>query len=252
MLELLRKSSRRAIRWIAGCAVGTDVLASSRGVAQTAGPVVLDEVVAVVNNRPILASDVEDEIRLAFLDATRPGEPALSRKRALEQLISRALVEQEIRQQDAEEAMPTPADVDARMQALRKQLPACARHNCTTDADWKALLAERGLTPERARAYIRYRMEIMRFIEQQFRPAIRISRQEVENYYRDELAPHYPSPSAVPPLDAVSKRIEEILLEQQVTGLFDQWLTSLRTQGDVEILDPAFVRAGAAPEGSGR
>ena len=252
MFEWLDKSSRKAFRWIAKCALGAALLAGGRGLAQNAKPVVLDEVVAVVNNHPILASDVEDEIRLAFLDVTHPGERALSRRRALEQLISRALVEQEIRQQDAEAAMPTPAEVDARMRELRKQLPVCAHRECATDAGWKSLLAEHGLTPERARAYIRYRMEIMRFIEQQFRPAIRISREEVESYYRDKLAPHYPSPSAVPPLDTVSKRIEEILLEQQVTGLFDQWLTSLRRQGDVEILDPAFVQAGGAPEGSGR
>lgn len=249
MAQLLRRSSRWARRWIAGCAVGIAVLAAGRTSAQNAKPVVLDEVVAVVNDRPILASDVEDEIRLAFLDATHPGEAALSQQRALEQLISRALVEQEIRQQDQEAALPTPAEVDARVQELHKQLPACAHGKCATDAGWKALLAEHGLTPERARAYIRYRMEILSFIEQQFRPGIRISPQEVETYYRDKLAPQYPDPSAVPPLDAVSKRIEEVLLEQHVTNLFDQWLTSLRAQGNVEILDPAFEKPGATAEG---
>lgn len=248
MAESFHKPSRRASRWIAGCALGMALFAGG-AVAQDAHPVMLDEVVAVVNNRPILASDVEDEIRLAFLDATRPGEPALSPQRALEQLISRALVEQEIRQQDEEAAMPTPAEVDARIQELRSQLPACARHACESDAGWKALLAQHGLTPQRVRAYIRYRMEILRFIEQQFRPGIHISRQAVETYYRDQLAPHYADPSAVPPLDVVSSRIQEILLEQQVSGLFDQWLKTLRAQGDVEILDPALERAEAAPAG---
>jgi hypothetical protein len=211
---------------------------------------VLDEVVAVVNNRPILASDVENEIRLAFLDATRPDEPGLSPRRALDQLISRALVEQEIRQQDQEAAMPTQAEVDARMQELRSQLPACAKQACATDNGWRALLAAHRVTAAEARAYIRYRMEILRFIEQQFRPGIRISQQEVEDYYRDKLAPQYPDPSAVPPLRVVSKRIEEILLEQQVTGMFDQWLNTLRAQGDVEILDPAFAPAAATAAGS--
>ena len=227
-------------------------LPAAAAAAENAPPAVLDEVVAVVNNRPILASDVEDEIRLAFLDATRPGEPALSRRRALDQLISRALVEQEIRQQDEKAATPSSQQVDARIQELRRQLPACARRNCVSEAGWNALLAEHGLTPQRVRAYIRYRMEILRFIEQRFRPGIRISPQEVENYYRSELAPKYPDPSAVPPLDVVSKRIEEILLERQVSGLFDQWLTTLRAQGDVEILDPDFERTGGAPARSGK
>ena len=44
----------------------------------------------------------------------------------------------------------------------------------------------------------------------------------------------------MPPLSDVAPRIEEILLEQQVTVLFDTWLDNLRKQGDVEILDPAL------------
>ena len=46
---------------------------------------------------------------------------------------------------------------------------------------------------------------------------------------------------AIPPLEQVSGRIEEILLQQQVNVLFDQWLTNLRKQGDVEVLDPALA-----------
>ena len=42
-------------------------------VAQPANAVVLDRVVAVVNNQAILASDVNDEIRLAVLDPAGPA-----------------------------------------------------------------------------------------------------------------------------------------------------------------------------------
>ena len=103
---------------------------------------------------------------------------------------------------------------------------------------------EHGLTPERVEAYIRYRMEILRFIELRFRAGIRISQPEIETYYRDTLLPQYLPGEAVPPLDQVAPRIEEILLQQQVNVLFDQWLTNLRKQGDVEILDPALNSAG--------
>ena len=56
--------------------------------------------VAVVNNHAILASDLDDEIRLSVLDPNsgRPGRA--HRQQALDQLISRALIEQQIRQED--------------------------------------------------------------------------------------------------------------------------------------------------------
>ena len=85
--------------------------------------VVLDRVVAVVNNQAILASDVDDEVRLAVLDPGQAGV-VLTPKRALEQLISRALIQQQIRQEDAQAAEPTQADVDARLAEIRKEVPA--------------------------------------------------------------------------------------------------------------------------------
>lgn len=208
--------------------------------AQTPAPVVLDKVVAVVNKHVILASDLDDEIRLSVLDATAVGQGALTRQHALEELISRSLVEQQIREGDAQAAEPAPAEVDARVTDLRSQLPACVHRNCASDAGWKKFLEENGLSAERVQGYVRYRMEILSFIEQRFRPGIHISRGEIETYYRDTLRPQFHPGEAIPSLDAVAPRIEEILLEQQVNVLFDQWLTNLRGQGDVEILDPAL------------
>jgi hypothetical protein len=202
--------------------------------------VVLDHVVAVVNNRAILASDVDDEMRLAVLDPARAGLSILTPKLALEQLISRTLIEQQIRQEDAQAAEPSQAEIDARLAEIRKEVPACVRLNCGSEDGWKAFLTAHGLTPERVRTYLRYRVQILRFIEQRFRQGIRISPEEIETYYRETLLPQFAAGEATPPLDKVAPRIEEILLERQVNVLFDDWLTNLRKQGDVEVLDPAY------------
>lgn len=210
------------------------------GTAPQNAPVVLDRVVAVVNRHAILASDIDDEMRLSVVDPNQVGQGTLTPQRALAQLISRALVEQQIRQEDAQAAMPTQAEVEARVAQLRTELPACVHQNCASEAGWDAFLAAHGLTPQRVKAYARYRMEILRFIELRFRAGIRISQPEIEAYYRDTLLPQYHPGEAVPTLDQVAPRIEEILLQQQVNVLFDQWLTNLRKQGDVQILDPAL------------
>ena len=217
--------------------------ASAQGSPQAPPPapsVVLDRVVAVVNNQAILASDLDEEIRLAVLD---PGEGVLgvlTPKRALEQLIGRALIQQQIRQEDAQAAEPAQAEIDARLVELRKELPACVRQNCASDQGWKAFLSAHGLSAERVETYLRFRIEILRFIEQRFRQGIRISPEEIAAYYRETLAPQYAAGEAVPALDKVAPRIEEILLQRQVNVLFGDWLRNLRKQGDVEVLDPAL------------
>ncbi|HTW79473.1 MAG TPA: hypothetical protein VME23_08035 [Terracidiphilus sp.] len=225
--------------------------ARSQSEAAQSAPVVLDRVVAQVNQRIILASDLDDEIRLSILDPSNLGQSPLTRQRALEQIVSRALIEQQIRQEDAQAAEPSPAELDARLDELRKELPACANEICATETGWKQMLAAHNLTPERVVAYLRYRLEILRFIEQRFRPGIRISQEQIANYYNKSLLPQYRPGDNVPSLQQVAPRIEEILLEQQVNVLFDNWLANLRQQGDVEILDPALEMPAQTGSGGG-
>ena len=209
--------------------------------------VVLDHVVAVVNNQAILSSDIDAEIRLSVLDPGRGGLGALTRTRALDQLIGRALIQQQMHQEDTQAAEPTQAELDSRLSYIRKEIPACVRQNCASDAGWKAFLATRGLTQDGVETYLRYRVEILRFIEQRFRQGISILPQDIENYYRVTLVPQYAKGETVPPLDQVSSRIEEILLQQRVNALFDDWLSNLRKQGDIEVLDPALEAPAPEP-----
>jgi hypothetical protein len=226
--------------------------AAAAGVAQTP-PAVLDRVVAVVNNQAILSSDLDEEMRLAVLDPSGGGKSDLTQKQALEQLISRTLIRQQIRQEDEQAAAPSQDLIEARLGEIRREVPACIRQNCVTDAGWQAFLTAHGLTERRVEAYLRHRLEILGFIERRFRQGISISQQEIETYYKETLLPQYAPGEAVPALDKVSPRIEEILLQKQVNALFDDWLKNLRKQGDVEVLDPSLEipeAESAAGEGS--
>ena len=207
---------------------------------QAATAVVLDRVVAVVNNQAILASDIDNEIQLSVLDPGSVRDVALTPQLALQQLISRAIIQQQIRQEDAQATEPTADEVAARLAEIRRELPACVHQNCASDAGWKAFHSSHSLTPQRVEIYLRYRLEILRFVELRFRQGIHISQQEIEVYYRNTLVPQYAPGELIPSLEQVAPRIEEILLQQQVNVLFDGWLDNLRTQGEIEVLDPAL------------
>ena len=230
-----------AIAAAAMCAAQTAQSPAAQEPTPAASAMVLDHAIAVVNRHLILASDLDDEIRLSILDPNNATQAELTRQDALEKLISRTLIEQQIRQEDMPAIEPTPDEVTARLGEIRAELPVCQREKCVTEAGWKRFLAGHGLTEQRVEAYLRYRLEILRFIEQRFRQGIQISDQQIASYYQDTLLPQYAPGETAPSLDEVTPRIQEILLQQQVNVLFDNWLTNLRQQGDVEVLDRDFA-----------
>ena len=230
-------------RWGIGAVAALALAApAAYGQAQPSepAPVVLDRVVAVVNNQPILSSDLDDEIRFSILEPQANFSESITPQRALQTIISRTLIQQQIRQEDATAAQASGEEIQARVNQLRKDLPACVRMDCTTDAGWQKFLSTYGLTVGQVETRLGLRIELLRFIEIRFRQGIRIPQQDIETYYRDQLVPKYAKGAAVPPLKEVAPRIEEVLLEEQVNNLFDTWLENLRQQGDVEILDPSL------------
>jgi hypothetical protein len=246
--------------WLAGAALllAGPARASMQERAQDAAPaeagperVVLDRVVAVVNSQVILASDVDLEIRLSVLEPNNEPAETLTPRRALGQLIGRALIQQQMRQEGPHAEAPAQEQVDSRLREIRKEVPACVHASCTSEEAWKAFLSEHRLTQQNVEAWLRVRLRILGFIEQRFRQGIRIQPQEIAAYYHDTLLPQYAAGEAIPPLEKVSPRIEEILLQQRVNVLLDQWLDDMRKQGEVEVLDPALEGPETPAAGAG-
>ena len=217
--------------------------ASTPASTPSSQPIVLDRVVAVVNNQAILQSDLDEEMRLSVLEPDLPGRGPETAESALRRLISRALIRQQIREEDAQTAEPTSKQVNERIDDLRHQLPACVRAHCATTAGWQAFLAAHQLTESAVRNYLRNRLEILNFIEMRFRQGIHISQQEISDYYQDTLLPQYLVGEPTPPLKQIAPRISEVLLQQKVNQLFSGWLDNLRQEGEVEVLVPALEAA---------
>ncbi len=230
-------------------ALCVDAAAFCQGTPDSREPVVLDRVVAVVNNQAILSSEVAEEVRLSVLEPAAASAAPITSARALDEIVSRTLVQQQMRREDVQADTPTAEEIDARIREIRRELPACAHHKCGSDEEWAVFLALHGLTASSVETYLRNRMEILRFIEDRFRQGIRVAPQEVEDYYRKTLLPQLAPGAATPSLESVSARIEEILVEQKVNALFDDWLMNLRRQGEVEVLDPELELPGSASGG---
>jgi hypothetical protein len=213
---------------------------STTTTAQVALPgVVLDRLVAVVNGDVILESDVDEERRFEEIQPYR-AEADSTRARIIERLVDRALILQQAALQP-EDAVPD-RDLNAQIATLRKDIPACKQYHCETDEGWKKFLGDHGFTEAEFRMRWLQRMQLLKFIEVRFRNGVKIKDDEIEAYYEKTMLPEYAKRSVTPPpLETVKKRIEEVLLQQEVTALLQDWLKSLRAQGSVRIMVPGEV-----------
>ena len=209
---------------------------SAADAASAGQRVALDRVVAVVNEDLILESDLDEEARMAAFQPIRVQEAA-TREQLIERLIDRDLILQQIRL--LPQAAIEDAQVDSELRVLRKNIPECVAYGCETDAGWEKFVAAQGFTVEELRERWRQRMEVLRFIEARFRMGIRISQAEMDAYYTGTLVPAYAKEKVTAPAEAaIADQIQEILLQQQVDKLLDDWLTSLRAEGSVKIVKP--------------
>ena len=217
------------------CAAGAGQAAAQPGDA-TGAAVTLDRVAAMVNGDLILESDVDAEERFAGFQPFNEAKP-VTREQLLNRLIDRALILQQMALQP--EPPISDAEVDGQLAVLRKSIPKCAAYHCETEAGWEKFAGDQGFTLEEVRDRWRQRMAVLRFIEERFRMGIRISQAEIDEYYKTTMLPAYQKENVTPPAEAtLADRIQEILLQQQVTKLMDDWLAALRAQGSVRVLKP--------------
>ncbi len=196
----------------------------------------IDGVVAVVNGDVILESDVDEEKRFEAIQPYRGSTAEFSRDRAVQRLIDRTLILQQAAI-EADQISVSDEELDKQLQTLRKDIPACVQYHCETDAGWEKYLAANGFVAQEFRDRWRKRMELLRLIEVRFRNGIHISDDEIKQYYEKTMLPEYARQKVTPPkLDTISRRIEEVLLQQQVGSLLRDWLQSLRAQGNVWIM----------------
>ncbi len=196
----------------------------------------VDRVVAIVNGQLILDSDVDLERRFAALLPYGESSGAFDRNAAIERLINRDLILQQMQLQQGDEITQKAAAQD--LDELRESIPVCKAYRCDTKEGWDRFLATEGFTAESLVSMWRQRLEVLAFIELRFRTGIMISQPQIRQYYEKTMLPQYAALKVTPPpLKDIATRIQQVLLEQQVSKLLDDWLNSLRAQGNVVVLD---------------
>jgi peptidyl-prolyl cis-trans isomerase SurA len=196
---------------------------------------IVDRIAATVNGELVLESDVEEEERFTRLSPYGDAEGKSPNTEALNRLIDRTLILQQLA--SFPRTPVTDQEIAKQEADLRKDLPACANTDCATDKGWQNFITAQGFTEDELRDRLRQRIQVLRFIEQRFRSAVRITDKQISDFYTNTMLPQYAKQNAAaPPLDTVHDRVQEVLLQQQVSALLDEWLKTLRDSGRVRVM----------------
>ncbi len=207
------------------------VLAPVRAFALSAHGEVIDRIIATVNGRVILQSDLDEALCFEALVKNRPLSKFTDedRRTVLDRLIDQELLREQMKSVDFAHA--SDSEVAARVAESRKLHPEAASPEA-----WQALLSSYHLTEKDLASHIRQQIDLMRLVDARLRPTVEIDSKSVEAYYRDQFVPKLKQSGASEvPLADVSAKIRELLTEQKVDDLLVSWLHTLRTEGQVHI-----------------
>jgi peptidyl-prolyl cis-trans isomerase SurA len=205
---------------------------------------VVDRMVAVVNKRVILESELDQATRVEFLMQAKPIESLTyaDRTAVMERLIDRSLLDQQI----VNPAMldPAPEELKTKIEEIRQGIPGG-----TKDENWKTILGGYGLTQQDVEEQLTSEFRILRFIDLRFRGLVRVDKKAIAAYYQKSFLPEVRKRNAAEPkLAEVSDKIEQILAEQRIDELLNNWLKTLRAQAHIErMLPAAAMNAGSSP-----
>ena len=192
---------------------------------------ILDKVVAVVGKNVITASEVAQQLRLESFINQRPADNSVqARSLALRRLIDQSLISQE---------MLITSFLGVRDEQIEQELAASRQQEFPNGMSFAAALKAYNLSEEDLRDFLRRQLNMLRFIDFRFRTGMEISEDEINSYYENSYTPQVRLVEAgVPePLTEVHGQIRQIVAQQQVDALLDDWLKRVRATSRIDIAE---------------
>ncbi len=199
--------------------------------AQEGGEILVDRLVAVVDDDPILLSDIRRLVGLGLVeDVSGEGEAELQR-RVLDRLIDQRLRLREIERHDF--APLPPDEIERQLERIRSDFQGpdeLQRH-----------LEGLGLEEEGLRLLLARQLRVLVYIERRLSPRIFVTLEDIRTYYDGVLAPEMARRGQnAPPLEEVRDQIHDLLHEEQLNREIETWTEELRRDADIaDYLDRA-------------
>jgi len=189
----------------------------------------VDRVVALVDEQPILLSDLERVIGLGLM-VRQPGESDDSlRRRTLDRLIELTLRQNELGRFGFQQ-VPV-EEVDLQFDALRAGFES--------EEAFRAELDRLGLDEQGVRQLLARQLATLAFVEERLGPRVFVGIEEIRRYYEETLVPDLAKiGQPAPPIEEVRESIRALLREKKLDEEIVRWTADLRRAADiVDLLD---------------
>ena len=188
-------------------------LLASTGVARVSNGEVVDRIVAVINDGIITLSELNAAMALDPGVIKNGGRPEKTQSATLDMVIEQKLVKQ----------ASDKTGIDVSEREVDNAVEEVLDQNKLNKEQLGAELEKNGLTYTEYREQIREQIRQVKFIEMKFRSRISVSKEDIEDYYRQNIKEFYGPPSF---------RIRLILLSDK-----DKSLQSMRRTAVIEGIE---------------
>jgi len=195
--------------------------------------VIIDRIAVVVDKHVIKTSDIERDLRSTqFLNRDLLDLSADAKRKSAERLIDQTVIREEIEKGAYSRASTT--DVEGMWKKL------LADRSGGSNARLREELAKYGLTEEQLRTQLQWQLDVLKFIDQRFRPGVLVSDDQIKSYYDQhtaELKKQFPQITTYAGLEP---KIRASLEGERLNQNFDQWIADARKRARVEYRQGAF------------
>jgi peptidyl-prolyl cis-trans isomerase SurA len=212
--------------------------------------VLQDRVLAVVDEDPILASDVDRVIKLGLMKPNAGEEDAAFRRRVLNALVEERLRFHEIDRYGFEQ-VPV-EEIEAQVARIRQSFP--------NDEAFRQALREVGLDLKSLRQLVARQLLVLAYVDERLGAGVFVTPEDISRYYSSVLTPQMQRQGqAPPPIEEVREQIREVLKQQKLNQELESWTEKLRQEADVVLhaaspqgkpLPPVVKRIEKKPEGT--
>lgn len=181
---------------------------------------------AVVDEDPVLASEVERVIALGLAQPQKGEQNDVFRRRILNELIEQRLRFHEIDRFGFEQV---PVDmIEKNVAQIRARFP--------NEAAFRKALQDLGMTQQSLRQLVAQQLMVMTHVEEQLGPRVFVSLDDINQYYRNVLTPQMQKlGQTVPPVEDVRDQIRNVLKQQRLNEELDKWTEELRRKADIHV-----------------
>lgn len=199
--------------------------------AQAQGQNVLrDRIVAVVDEDPILESEINRAIALG-LHAAQSGASEGESESALRRRVLNSLIEDRLRLHEIDRfgfAQVAVEDIERRVAEIRGRFPS--------EEEFQKTLRQISMGPRALRQLVARQLMVLTYVEERLGPRVFVSLEDINEYYRTELTPAMQrAGQSVPPIDEVREDIRLVLKERKLNRELERWTQELRREADVNI-----------------